>query len=111
MAVVNSFLTYRRVYGKKSITIKDFRRQIAVTYLKIGHGRNVLKGRPLSFPSTSRSHILDSVRLDEKGHFLEKRTNQRRCQYPTCKSRPLTFCKKCDVTLCVKCFSKFHRKN
>lgn len=110
MAIVNGFLLYRRIHGKKSITIKNFRRQIAVPYLKLGHGRNVSKGRPFSFPSTSKTLVLDNVRLDEIGHFLEKRENQRRCQYPSCKSRPLTFCKKCNVTLCIKCFSNFHKK-
>lgn len=111
MAVINSFLLYRRIHGKKSVTLKDFRRQIAVPYLKLGHGRNILKGRPLSYPSTSRTNVPDDVRFDQRGHFLEKRSNQRRCQYSSCKSRPLTYCKKCDVTLCTSCFTQYHRKN
>ncbi|XP_066258244.1 piggyBac transposable element-derived protein 2-like [Euwallacea similis] len=88
MAMINSFLLYRRVNGKNSITLKDFRREIAISYLKLGHGRSVMKGRPLSLPSTSKTYVPDNVRLDEVGHFLEKRKNQRRCQYPSCKSRP-----------------------
>ncbi|KAJ8913370.1 hypothetical protein NQ315_008762 [Exocentrus adspersus] len=49
MAIINSFLRYRRIRGKKPITLKDFRRQITVPYPKLGHGRNILKG----YPSTS----------------------------------------------------------
>lgn len=110
MAVVNAFLLYRKIHGKKSISIKEFRRSIAVEYLKIGHGKRVLKGRPLSFPSTSRSKVPDGVRYDERGHFLEKRGKQRRCQYANCSSKPITFCSKCNITLCTQCFPKYHRK-
>lgn len=110
MAVVNAFLLYRKIHGKKSISIKDFRRALAVYYLKLGHGKRTLKGRPLSFPSTSRTNVSEDVRYDGKNHILEKREKQRRCQYPGCPGKPITFCSKCSVTLCTNCFPKYHRK-
>lgn len=111
IAVVNTFLLYRRIHESKSITLKDYNRKLAVTYFKKGYSRSVVKGRTTSFIPTSRANVPDGVRLIGEGHILEKRTNQRRCQYPSCKSRLLTSCKKCNVTLCVTCFAKFHHRN
>ncbi|KAJ8911933.1 hypothetical protein NQ315_016274, partial [Exocentrus adspersus] len=111
MAVVNAFLLYRAIHGKKSISIKDFRRSIAVEYLKIGYGKRILKGRPLSFPSTSTSSVPDGVRYDERGHFLEKREKERRCQYKNCSGKPLTFCSKCNSAASVANSRKKYIKN
>lgn len=111
MAIVNAYILYKHIHGKSSISIKDFRRAIACHYLKIGHGRPILKGRPYSWTSTSRSSVSDDVRFDERGHLLGRRDKQRRCQFPACQSKPLTFCRKCNVTLCTPCFAKFHIRN
>lgn len=110
MAVVNGFILYNKIQGKKSMSIKDFRRAIAIQYLKIGHGQRVLKGRPTSFPGTSRTNVSENIRYDQRGHFIEKREKQRRCQYSKCLGKPITFCGKCNITLCTKCFPKYHRK-
>nr|CAI5861636.1 unnamed protein product [Callosobruchus analis] len=61
MAIVNSRILCWHIHGNKSISIKDFRRQVAVPYLKLGHEGRVLKGNPLSFPSTSRSKVLEEM--------------------------------------------------
>lgn len=110
MAVVNSYLLYKQVQGRNAISLKDFRRQIAVTYLKLGHGVRVMRGRPLSLPSTSGVQSVSHARYDNIGHTLERRDKQRRCQYTDCKRKPLTFCKKCNVTLCRECFFQYHKK-
>lgn len=110
MCIVNSYILYNKMHPNNKVSIKEYRRNIAVPYLKLGHGKRTLKGRPVSLPSTSKVSIPDDVRFDEKGHILEKRENQRRCQYAGCKGKPRTFCKKCNVTLCVPCFSKYHNK-
>ena len=56
------------------------------------------------------SNILTDVRFDRKEHFLLKRQQQRRCQNEQCKSKPRTYCSKCNVTLCIDCFVPFHSK-
>jgi hypothetical protein len=111
MAVTNSVILYNLLHAQDKISIKEFRRNIAVAYLKLGHGRRVQKGRPLSLPSTSRTKIIYDVRFDGKNHILEKRDKQRRCQFVLCKAKPRTFCKKCNVTLCIPCFPKYHDKS
>ena len=64
MAVVNSFVLYRLIHGSNSISIKDFCRAIATTYLKLGYGSRVMRGRPLSLPLTSRRQVAHDIRLD-----------------------------------------------
>lgn len=107
MAIVNSFIIYNKVNEEK-LPIKEIRRSIALTYLKLGINQRKSVGRPLAV-QTSRKKIPDSIRLDGKGHIIEKREKQRRCQYQNCTGKPLTFCNKCDVTLCTPCFPKFHQ--
>ncbi|KAJ8927510.1 hypothetical protein NQ314_020007 [Rhamnusium bicolor] len=111
MAVINSFILYNLLHPKDNVSIKEFRSNIAVAYLKLGHGRRVQKGRPLSIPSTSRAQVVYDVCFDEKNHILDKRDNKRRCQFPLCKGKPRTFCKKCNATLCLPCFPKYHDKS
>ena len=110
MSIVNAYLLYRDIHGKISISIKEFRRAIAVNYLKIGHGRRVQRGRSLSLPSNSRFSVSDDVRYYGKDHITDKRDKQRRCQYKSCTGKPLTYCRKCVVTLCIKCFPMYHKK-
>ncbi|PRD18173.1 UNVERIFIED_CONTAM: hypothetical protein NCL1_61647 [Trichonephila clavipes] len=76
---------------------------ITVAYLKRGTNSKKGIGRPLM--TSSRSNVIDSVRLDRKDHVIGK---SRRCQFQKCKGRPLTFCTKCNVTLCLKCFPMYH---
>ncbi|KAF2895057.1 hypothetical protein ILUMI_11118 [Ignelater luminosus] len=93
---------------QKPLSIKEFRRASAVPYLQLGHGSRVAKGRPISTPSTSRTHVPGDVRFDGKNHLIKKREQQRRCQYSNCKGRPLTYCSRCLVTLCTACFPLHH---
>ena len=109
MAVANSFVLHRLIHGSNSISIKDFGRAIATTYLKLGHGSRVMRERPLSFSSTSRKQVAHDICLDQRNHMLGKRDKQRHCQYQSCKGKPLTYCIKCRVTLCVSCFPKYHQ--
>ena len=95
MAVVNNFVLYRLIHGSNSISIKEFRRAIATTYVKLGHGSRVMRGRPLSLLSTSRRQVAHDIRLDQQNHMLGKRHKQRGSQYQSCKGKPLTYCIKC----------------
>ena len=65
IAVVNSFVLYRLIHGSNSILKKEFCRAIATTYLKLGHRSRVMRGRPLSFPSTSRRQVAYEICLDQ----------------------------------------------
>ena len=60
------------------MTLKDFRRVVSVTYLKLWIGRKVLKGHPYSFPSTSKIDV-DDVRYDRIDHNIGRQNIQRRC--------------------------------
>ncbi|KAB0805128.1 hypothetical protein PPYR_02098 [Photinus pyralis] len=104
MAVVNSWIIYKMI-NKSSMPLLTFRRAIAVTYLKLGVKPAL--GRPIM---SSASKIFDDVRYDSKSHFMGTRDKQRRCQGDNCKSKPLTFCVKCQVTLCKQCFVPYHSK-
>ena len=108
MAVVNSFVLHRLILGSNSISIKDFRRAIATTYLKLGHGSRVMRGRSLSLPSTSRRQVAHDIRFDQRNHMLGQTDKQRRCRYQSCKGKPLTNCIKCKLTVRVSCFPKYH---
>ncbi|GFU26996.1 uncharacterized protein TNCV_1151591 [Trichonephila clavipes] len=69
MAIVNTYILFNLTNCEKK-SIKDIRRYITVAYLK--RGTNSKKGirRPLMM--SSRSNIIDSVRLDRKDHVIEK---------------------------------------
>lgn len=107
MAVVNTYVLFNTV-SREAKSIKDIRRYIATSYLKIGQNARRSIGRPVPL-QTSRKKVLDTVRLDGRGHIIGKREKQRRCQFPNCSGKPLTFCTKCDVTLCTPCFPQFHK--
>lgn len=91
---------------KKSI--KEIRRHIAIAYLKTSNAGQKQIGRP-SYTISSRVKVIDTVRRDGVGHIIRKREKQRRCQMQNCSGKPLTFCMKCNVTLCTKCFPNYHK--
>ena len=76
MAVVNSFVLYRLIRVSNSISIKDFRRAIAITYLKLGHVSRVIRESALSLPSTSMRQFPHDIRLDQRHHMVGKRENR-----------------------------------
>lgn len=113
MAVVNAHIIYNLINSdnEKPATEMDllsFRRAICRSYLKIPTNRQQPgKKRSCSAPS----QIPHDVRFDCKGHIIMKRSEQRRCQNKPCTARPRTYCSKCTVTLCVTCFSSYHKYN
>ena len=110
MAIVNGFVIYKKIHGSKLMSIKDFRRYIAVSYLKKGANSKAVLGRPVIRQITSRSNVLPEVKFDKIQHIIGKREKQRRCQFDNCPSKPRTYCMKCDATLCIECFPLFHTK-
>ena len=113
MAVVNAHIIYNLICedDEDSATKMDllsFRRAICRSYLKIPTN----KQKPGRKPSCSApSKVPQDVRFDCKGHIIMRRSDQRRCQNKPCSARPRTYCSKCTVTLCVNCFSSYHKYN
>lgn len=104
IAVSNAWILYRKVNVNAKMDQLDFKSSIALTYLK-------LAVRNSSVVATGRiTSALPTVRFSEGGHFLTTRTFQRRCQGSNCSSKPTTFCSKCNITLCKKCFPVYHSK-
>lgn len=108
MALVNAWLLYRLVHGKNALDLLGFRRAVTVTYLKLDTGRPNI-GRTMESPST-QLRVIPDIRFDGIGHMIDKRSTQRRCVRAKCNGKPKTYCVKCRVTLCVKCFVPFHKK-
>ncbi|XP_069670940.1 piggyBac transposable element-derived protein 3-like isoform X1 [Periplaneta americana] len=105
MAVVNGWIIYREIHGRDALDLLEFRRCLAVQYLKMFTNRKRME-RPLSSPRG----VQFDMRFDGRGHFMAKRPSQRHCRMAGCKGRPVTFCKKCDVTLCQRCFEPYHSR-
>ena len=73
MAVVNACIIYQLIHGPNSISAKDFRRAVAVSYLQIGNGKRVMQDRPLSYPFTSKTPTNADIRYDRQSHVISKR--------------------------------------
>ncbi|GFS91860.1 hypothetical protein NPIL_589501 [Nephila pilipes] len=106
MADANTCVIYNMVNAEKK-SIKEIRRHIAIAYLKKGNTIQMQIGIP-SYTISSREKEIDTFRRDGIGHIISKREKQRRCQMQNCSGKPLTFCMKCNVTLCTKCFLNYH---
>ncbi|XP_039631232.1 piggyBac transposable element-derived protein 3-like [Polypterus senegalus] len=103
MAIVNAWIVYRKV-SHSSMDLLEFRRNVAIAYLK---RKTSKQGRAAN---TSSSTSIPDIRYDGKDHFVSRRDKQRRYQGENCNAKPLTFCKKCEVTLCKNCFTTYHTK-
>ena len=110
MGIVNACIIYRLILEPNAISPKDFRRAVAVSCLQKGHGKRVMQGGPLSYPFTSKTPINVDIRYNGQDHVISKREKQRRCQLKGCYGRPLTYCMKCNLTLCTGCFPNYHKK-
>ena len=83
VTISNAHILYNLVQERK-VDLLDFRRSIAVAYLKTTRKRKIVApGSP------SRS-----LRYDNMGHFIITRDVQRRCQGSLCKSKPKNLLRK-----------------
>ena len=104
MAIVNSWLLHRAAVPKEhQLSLLNFRREIAVTYMK-------LTATSRSVRRCSAVDSADSLRYDGVGHIIATSDGRRRCRLPGCSGRPRKACAKCDVALCAKCFVVYHRR-
>ena len=105
MSLVNAYLLYKKVHPRNKLDLKDFRRKVARAYLKRGKD-----SRDIRRNWTRKPKVEEDLRYDLINHMIYLREEQRRCQYAKCTSKPRTYCKKCNVTLCVKCFASYHTR-
>ena len=101
ICLTNSYILWKFIYPKDKHTLLSFKRAIAQSYLKSGD-INKLKRK---YASTI---VPEPLRYDSIGHWPMKRSKQQRCQGTTCNAKPLTYCSKCKVTLCLDCFTEYH---
>lgn len=64
MAVVRNCVIYKKIHGSKSMMMKDFRRYIAITYLKKGADSKAILGRPALRQKTFRSNVLPPIKFN-----------------------------------------------
>ena len=101
MAVVNSHILHKTATPGDQLTLLDFRREIATTYLRAAAcEREAARLLPSNTPA--------SLRYDGVGHMLAPLNARRRCQLEGCKLRSTKRCVKCDVAICFKCFALYH---
>lgn len=97
--------------GQSKITQLEFRRQIAIYYCK-HYGEKSKKSGPTANPSRKNENsIKESIRYDRIDHLVVPIEKKRRCAGELCKTIGRTECSKCNVGLCVKCFSNYHTTN
>ena len=84
----------------------SFRQSLAMSYLKSGVPS--AKRRSNVVIHATGTKVPRGVRFDLCGHWIVKRTKQQRCQGKDCPVKPLSYCEKCGVTLCISCFKDYH---
>ncbi|XP_045107338.1 piggyBac transposable element-derived protein 3-like [Portunus trituberculatus] len=131
MAVVNSWLVYRRsatslgIPDKKQHALCDFKLKLAYSLTNSGKDLRKKRGRPstdvvkVNFEKKKKCGRAtkpipeDDVRKDGIGHFPAVSANRETCKLPGCKSKVRMHCLKCSVHLCCdqkkNCFLEFHQ--
>lgn len=111
MALVNAWIIHREIVDKKEqISLLAFTRKVAVSYMKLTHGQPSVLSRRRASHIKGVTRLTADFRFDGMDHHLLMRSNQRRCQGQNCGARPLSYCGKCDITLCKRCFIPYHRR-
>lgn len=126
MAIINSWLLYRRVNrsrSEKSLPLAKFRADIANCLCNVGIPSSSKRGRPSrelekniqakKQRSATTAYIPPKdVRLDACSHWPIHEQIRQRCKMPECKSFSFIKCSKCGLHFCLNknnnCFVKFH---
>lgn len=119
--VVNAQIVYSKL-EKKTVSVLDFRRQVAHALVLLGRPPQI--GRPRSSPSSEAPtkqrgkeySVPRAARLANRGvHWVvygKKRGRCQVCQVNGAESRPHSTCSACKVFLCCNekknCFASFH---
>ena len=100
--ILNETKRYANQKGKSHIDLSDddmkhFYRLLLLIFAS--------DSRKRSMAVSGNSKVFSNARYDGIGHWPAKRTRQQRCQGFSCKAKPLIFCEKCVVTLCIDCYN------
>ena len=109
-AVQNAWILDRKANGKR--TQLEFRRSIVKKYLtSFGRNSNGSSRPRILKESTVSCHGPDEIRNDGCDHYVGYICNnkRRRCAAEFCSSITRTQCVKCNVSLCIGCFQRFHQ--
>lgn len=114
LKIVIHIISFEIIYNDYISDLRSYvtaMNQETVPYNKVLYDSKLLSGSiNKNIIRSSVSMVQDEVRYDGIGHIIKKREKQRRCRMKECSSKPKTFCEKCDATLCISCFPKFHEK-
>ena len=111
MALVNASIIHREIVDKKEqLSLLEFTRNVAVSHMKLTYGQPSVLSRHRASHITGVASSTIDFRFDGIDHHILMRSNQRHCQGQNCRSRPLSYCGKCDITLCKRCFIPYHRR-
>lgn len=76
MTLVNAHVLY--ILANEKIPLLDFRRNIARTYLSLASVSNPKNSGGPSLPKLSTKRVLETVRRDSIGHYIEKQLKESR---------------------------------
>lgn len=105
----NAWYLYNMSHQPKMSQL-EFKRAVAVNYLKTYGTQPQVGGRPALRPQSAPA--FEELRYDRIDHFIIQNygNKRRRCAGSHCNSQVRTGCKKCDVGLCIPCFLPFHQR-
>lgn len=105
VAIQNAWILARSQNKFEKKDQLDFRRDLAMSYLKQANNPPKAGGRRPKIPAGASVY-----RFDKMEHFVRKTSNnkQRRCAGDNCKSTVRTECSKCNIGLCISCFQPYH---
>lgn len=108
-SILNAWYLYNMSHRPK-MTQLEFKRAIAVHYLKTYGTEPQVGGRPALRPQSTPGFA--ELQHDKLNHFVVQNegNKKRRCAGSDCKSIVRTSCKKCGIGLCIPCFLPFHSK-
>lgn len=111
VSIQNAWILHNMSHRTDKITQLEFKRQIAVHYLRTYGIPPAQGGRPADRPQIIPA--FENLRFDHTDHLIVQNENnkRRRCAGYLCKSHVRTACRKCNVGLCVPCFATYHTRN
>ena len=75
-----------------------FLRSLVQSYLHV----DKISAGPTPHYWKTKKKVDDNIRFTGRDHWPNTIQSQRRCQFPSCKSKVRTVCETCDVALCIK---------
>ena len=111
-AIFNAWKMYQPATGP-TISQIDFRSESVLSLLKTEEESELEANhhpqrKNINLRRTSRNRLPGAVREDKIDHIIIRNEENARRRCKICKSQTIYICKKCQVRLHTKCFSKFH---